>query len=155
MNTIADLIAKEEFFAGLDQSTLEFVAGCGRNVRFAAGDRILTEGEPADTFYLLRSGSVAITFYVPGQGGVIVDTIGAQDVLGWSWLFDPYRWQFDAEAREDVSAVAFDGVCLRTKCDGDPQLGYSLILRFARVMLKRLQSVRMRVLDIYGSGPLN
>ena len=152
MNTIADLIAKEEFFAGLDQSTLEFVAGCGRNVRFAAGDRILTEGEPADTFYLLRSGSVALSFFVPGRGATVIDTLGDGDVLGWSWLFPPYRWQFDAEARDDVAAVAFDGACLRTKCDSDARLGYALTQRFARVILGRLQSVRMRMIDVYGVG---
>jgi CRP-like cAMP-binding protein len=150
MKTIAELLAEQTFFQGLDQDRLNFVAGCGRNVHFADGDRILTQGEPADTFYVLRSGSVALSFYVPGRGGVIIDTINGGDVLGWSWLFEPYRWQFDAEAREDVAAVAFDGICLRTKCDDDAQLGYLLVQRFAKVMLARLQSVRMRMLDIYG-----
>jgi CRP-like cAMP-binding protein len=150
MNTIAELIAEESFFQGLDQDSLDFLAGCARNVHYAAGDRILTQGEPAHTFYVLRSGSVALSFYVPGRGGVIIDTLGDGDVLGWSWLFEPYTWQFDAEAREDVAAVAFDGVCLRTKCDADAHLGYLLVQRFAKVMLSRLQSVRMRMLDIYG-----
>jgi CRP-like cAMP-binding protein len=152
MKTIADLIAEQTFFQGLDQDSLNFVAGCGRNVHYAAGDRILTQGEPADTFYVLRSGSVALSFYVPGRGGVIIDTLQGGDVLGWSWLFEPYRWQFDAKAREDVAAVAFDGICLRTKCDADAHLGYLLVQRFAKVMLARLQSVRMRMLDIYGPG---
>jgi CRP/FNR family cyclic AMP-dependent transcriptional regulator len=152
MKTIAQLIAEQTFFHELDQDSLDFVAGCGRNVHYAAGDRILTQGEPAHTFYVLRSGSVALSFYVPGRGAVIVDTLGGGDVLGWSWLFAPYQWQFDAEARDDVAAVAFDGICLRTKCDSDAQLGYLLVQRFAKVMLARLQSVRMRMLDIYGTG---
>jgi CRP-like cAMP-binding protein len=152
MKTIADVIAEQTFFQGLDQDSLDFVAGCGRNVHYADGDRILTQGEPAQTFYLLRSGSVALSFYVPGRGATIIDTLGSGDVLGWSWLFEPYRWQFDAEAREDVAAVAFDGVCLRNKCDSDARLGYVLVQRFAKVMLTRLQSVRMRMLDIYGSS---
>jgi CRP-like cAMP-binding protein len=152
MKTIADLIAEESFFQGLDQSSLDFVAGCGRNVHFASGDRILTEGDPANTFYVLRGGRVALSFFVPERGSVVVDTLGGGDVLGWSWLFEPHRWQFDAEAEEDVSAVAFDGACLRTKCESDPRLGYVLAQRFARVMLERLQSVRMRMLDVYGAG---
>jgi CRP-like cAMP-binding protein len=152
MKTIADLIAEEELFQGLDKEALEFVAGCGSNVHFAPEDRILTEGESANTFYLLRSGSVALSFYVPGRGEVIIDTLGAGDVLGWSWLFAPYRWQFDAEARDDVAAVAFDGACLRTKCDSDNHLGYLLTQRFAKVILGRLQAVRLRVLDVYGAG---
>ena len=152
MKTIADLLAEHRFFQGLDQESLEFVAGCGENVHFAQGERILTEGEPANSFYLVRSGRVALGFFVPDRGTVVVDTLDEGEVLGWSWLFEPYRWQFDAEASEDVSAVAFDGVCLRTKCDSDPRLGYQLVQRFAQVMLERLQSVRMRMLDVYGAG---
>ena len=82
----------------------------------------------------------------------MIDTLGNGDVLGWSWLFEPYRWQFDAVARDDVAAVAFDGACLRTKCDSDARLGYMMTQRFARVILGRLQSVRLRVLDVYGAG---
>jgi CRP-like cAMP-binding protein len=152
MKTIADLIAEEGIFKGLDRAQLDFVAGCGSNVHFAPEAQILTEGEPANTFYLVRSGSVALSFFVPGRGQVVIDTLSEGDVLGWSWLFAPYRWQFDAVAREDVAAVAFDGACLRTKCDSDAQLGYALTQRFAKVILGRLQSVRLRVLDVYGAG---
>ncbi len=152
MKTIADLLAEHKFFADLDPQSLEFVAGCGKNVHFAPGERILTEGEPANTFYVLRSGSVALSFFVPGRAATVIDTLGDGDLLGWSWLFPPYRWQFDAEARDDVAAVAFDGTCLRTKCDSDARLGYALTQRFARVILGRLQSVRMRMIDVYGAG---
>ena len=152
MKTIADLLAEHKFFGELDPQSLEFVAGCGKNVHFAPGERILTEGEAANTFYVIRSGSVALSFPVPGRGATVIDTLGEGDVLGWSWLFPPYRWQFDAEAREEVAAVAFDGVCLRTKCESDARLGYLLTQRFARVILGRLQSVRMRMIDVYGAG---
>ena len=79
-----------------------------------------------------------------------MDTLHGGDVLGWSWLFEPYRWHFDADAVEPVSTVAFDASCLRTKCDTDPRLGYQLAQRFARVMLERLQAARLRLLDVYG-----
>ncbi len=152
MKTIAELIAEQRFFRGLDRDGLDLIAGCGRNVHFAPGERILTAGEPADAFYLLRSGRAALGFYVPERGTVVVDTLGQGDVLGWSWLFEPYRWQFDADALEPVSGVAFDARCLRDKCEADPRLGYLLTQGFARVMLGRLQSVRLRLLDVYGTG---
>ncbi|MGP8161129.1 MAG: cyclic nucleotide-binding domain-containing protein [Candidatus Dormibacteria bacterium] len=151
MNTIADLIAEHSFFSGLERADLEFVAGCGRNVRFTTGERILSEGDPANAFYVLRTGRVALGFLEPGSGNVIVDTLDGGEVLGWSWLFEPYVWHFDADAVEPVSAVAFDAVCLRTKCESDPRLGYRLTQEFARVMLDRLQSARLRMLDMYGA----
>jgi CRP/FNR family cyclic AMP-dependent transcriptional regulator len=150
MKLIADLLAEHEFFRGLDQPALDFVAGCGRNAHFDSGERMLSEGGPADVFYVIRGGKVVLGFFDADRGELVVDTLHGGDVLGWSWLFAPYRWHFDADAVEPVSAVAFDGPCLRAKCDSDPRLGYQLTQRFARVMLDRLQAARLRMLDVYG-----
>jgi CRP/FNR family transcriptional regulator, cyclic AMP receptor protein len=153
MKTIADLISEHAFFQGLPGTDLEFLAGCARNVHFEADARILVEGEPANEFYVLRSGKVVLGYFDPLRGDLVVDTLHGDDVLGWSWLFEPHRWHFDADCVEPVSAVAFDGPCLRTKCDSDPRLGYQLTRRFARVMLERLQATRLRLLDVYGPVP--
>ena len=83
----------------------------------------------------------------------MIETIDPGEVIGWSWLFEPYRWHFDAVAVEDVGAVAFDGECLRGKCQDDHELGHALMLRFGQVMIDRLQHTRMRLLDLYGSHP--
>ncbi|HVR13489.1 MAG TPA: hypothetical protein VMS41_06900, partial [Gaiellaceae bacterium] len=74
------------------------------------------------------------------------------EVLGWSWLFPPHRWHFDARALTAMRATAFDAACLRGKCDQDPKLGYDLMSRFAQVLIERLQWTRLRLLDIYGTS---
>ena len=38
-----------------------------------------------------------------------IDTIGMGELLGWSWLFPPYRWAFGAVAASPVEAFEFDG----------------------------------------------
>jgi CRP/FNR family transcriptional regulator, cyclic AMP receptor protein len=95
---------------------------------------------------------VTLETFVPGRGGLTVQTVDEGDVVGWSWLFPPYRWHFDARALDSVRAVAFDGACLRRKCDEDNSLGYELLGRFSPVMLERLQATRMQLLDVYGNG---
>lgn len=147
---IADLIGEAEVFEGLSGEDLDLIAGCATNVRFAAGDLLIEEGGHADTFFLLRTGRVGLEVHVPDGGALIVDTLGPGDVVGWSWLFPPYRWSFDARAVEDARAVAFDGACLRGKCDDDPRLGYALMQRFSRVIGSRLQATRLQLLDLYG-----
>ena len=82
----------------------------------------------------------------------MIETIEAGEVIGWSWLFPPYRWHFDARALTSVRATGFDGACLRAKCDDDPALGYDLMSRFAQVLIERLQWTRLRLLDVYGDG---
>ncbi len=80
----------------------------------------------------------------------MIATLGEGAVVGWSWLFPPYRWSFDARALELTRTVAFDGACLRGKCEADTTLGYELMQRFAAVMLDRLQATRLQLLDVYG-----
>ena len=148
---VAELVAAHPMFAGLPDDAIRLVGGCARNAAFGPGDLLLIEGQSADTFYLLRRGSVALEAYAPGAGSLVVETLRAGQVVGWSWLFPPYRCHFDARALEPVGAVALDGACLRQKAEADPALGYELVKRFSSVMLDRLQATRLRLLDLYGN----
>jgi len=150
METIAELLSDVPLFAGLEPAQLDLVAGCGSNVGFEEGEYLFREGGHADTFFLLRHGSVALELFTPPRGSLTIETLEAGEVVGWSWLFAPYSWHFDARATSLVRATAFDGVCLRGKCDDDPALGYALLSRFASVMIDRLQMTRIRLLDVYG-----
>jgi CRP-like cAMP-binding protein len=152
MKTLDAEVAGSPVFQSLSAAQLELIAGCGQNTGFEAGDYLFREGGQADTFYLLRHGRVQLEIFAPGRGAVTIQTVDEGDVVGWSWLFPPYRWHFDARALDSVRAVAFDGACLRGKCDDDHSLGYELLRRFSPVMLERLQATRMQLLDIYGNG---
>ncbi|MGE5407410.1 MAG: cyclic nucleotide-binding domain-containing protein [Syntrophothermus sp.] len=96
--SIEDLLAALPTFAGLPPEQLATIAGCGRTSRFAAGEEIAREGDPADTFYVIRRGRVALELAAPGRGPLTIGTLGEGAVLGWSWLFPPHRWSFDARA---------------------------------------------------------
>jgi CRP/FNR family transcriptional regulator, cyclic AMP receptor protein len=150
--SLEDVLADVPFLEGLAPDALALIAGCAGNVHFAAGESLFREGEAADTFCIVRHGSVALETFVPARGPVVIETIEAGEVIGWSWLFAPYRWHFDARALTAVRATAFDGACLRQKCDSDPALGYDLMGRFAQVLIERLQWTRLRLLDVYGNS---
>ena len=146
------MLADVPFLAGLRPDELALLAGCASNVHFDQGDVLFREGDPANAFYVVRHGTVALELHVPARGGMTIETIDAGEVIGWSWLFAPYRWHFDARALSRVRATAFDGECLRGKCEQDPALGYDLMKRFAQVLIERLQWTRLRLLDVYGDG---
>ena len=146
------ILAQHPFFKGLDQQKLQFIAGCALNVRFDEGKFLFREGEDANTFYVIRAGKVAIEIFSPKRGALTIQTLGEGDVLGWSWLFPPYRWHFDAKALELTRAISLDGKCLRDKCEEDHDLGYELMKRFSDVMIQRLQATRLQVLDLYAEN---
>ena len=133
---------------------LELLAGCAleRPLRRRAR-RSSARASAADAFYLVRHGSVALeTLRCRRAARSRSRRSRPARSLGWSWLFPPYRWHFDARALTPVRATAFDGACLRGKCDDDPALGYELMKRFAQVLIERLQWTRLRLLDVYGDG---
>lgn len=148
--TICDLLAEHPFFSDLPDTDLDLIAGCGRNVHFTTGQTIFEEGGDADVFFVIRQGRVALSVHSPQTGGVTIATVSDGDVLGWSWLFPPYRWHFDAHARTETRAVALDGACLRGKCEDDASLGYRLMRRFVQLTQQRLQETRLQLLDLYG-----
>lgn len=152
MEGLERIVREHRFFAGLDTRFVELVCGCAKNVRFDAGQYLFREGEPADEFYLLRAGHVALEVAAPGRPPVTIQTVGEGDIAGLSWLIPPYRWQFDARAVEPSRALALDGACLRAKCEADHDLGYELMKRVMPVVVERLQAARLQLLDVYGAA---
>ena len=150
---IAQLVAQHPVLADLPGNVAALVTGCARNIAVPEGNRLLVEGEPADTLYLLRRGRVSLEVRAPGRGSLIIEVLGPGEALGWSWLFPPYRWRFDARAIEPVGAIAVDASCFRAKLKSDPVFGYALLTRFASIVLDRLQATRVRLLDLYGNVP--
>jgi CRP/FNR family transcriptional regulator, cyclic AMP receptor protein len=150
MRTIEQLISEVPLFEGLADSDLEVIAGCGTNVSFEADDVLFREGDPASTFYVVRHGRVALQIPLTNAPAITITTVEPGEVVGWSWLFPPHRDRFDAVALTAVRATAFDGECLRGKCERDAKLGYALMSRFAQVLIERLQWTRLQLLDVYG-----
>ncbi len=143
------IIGEHRFFAGLDERFRALVCGCAKNVRFDAGQHLFHEGGPAEQFYLLRHGRVALQITSPGRGAVTFQTVGEGEIVGVSWLIPPYRWTFDAKALELTRAIAMDATCLRQKCEADHDLGYDMMKRFLPGLIERVHAARMQLLDMY------
>lgn len=153
MQRLDELLAEVPAFQGMAQAHLELIAGCAANRVFADGEHLMREGDPADTFFVIRTGAVALSTYVPQRGALLIETLHSRDLVGWSWLVPPYRVSFDVTSNGTTHAIAFDGGCLRGKCAADPVLGYDLLRRFADVLVERLQATRLRLIDVYGHVP--
>ena len=148
---IGQLLSEHPFFAGLDEEVVALLVGCAEIAHFRAGDVLFRSGAPADRFFVVRSGRVALELTAPGRAPLVVETADAGEVVGWSWLVPPYQWFCDGLAVEETSVVALDGGCLRGKCATDPSLGFQLLSRVTHVMYARLQATRVRLLDLYGT----
>lgn len=138
-------VAFHPFLAGMSRTQLALLTDCAMPVHFKTGQSIFREGEMANRFYLIETGKVVLESSDEPENSVIIETIGAGDLLGWSWMFPPYAWRFTARAVEPTSAIFFYGTIMREYCERDPSLGYELFKRIAPVMIKRMQNAREKI----------
>lgn len=125
-------------------------------ISLPAALRIFEEGGEADRFWIIRSGTVALDVHEPGRGTAVVETLGEGELLGWSWLFEPYQWHLGAQTRAPVTAYEFDARQVRDAIDADCAFGLALTRCVAAVAIgRRLRAARIRLLDLYGppGGP--
>jgi CRP-like cAMP-binding protein len=120
-----------------------------REVNFPENARIFTEGARAESFWIVRSGTVTLEIPVAGRRAATVESLGPGELVGWSWLFPPYTWQLSAQAMTPVRAYEFDGGAVRMLMDADPAFGSALGHWVGRVLALRLQQTRTRLLELY------
>jgi len=152
LSLVERIISIHPFLEGVSPHHLRLLSDCAIRENFAANELIFREGDPANRFYLLQRGRVALESYTLSRGRVRIQSIGAGEVLGWSWLFPPYIWHFDARALEPTDAVFIYGIPLREECESDHELGYHLMKRMAAVMMNRLQAARRQLLKLPMTG---
>jgi|SRR5687767_5435741 len=147
---LAAALRAHPFLHGFPEQYLPTLVECAMEVGFASGEQIFREGDMANRFYLIESGRVQLETHIRDHGDVPIQAIGAGDVLGWSWLFPPYYWHFDARALEPVRAIFLYGSRLLVHCETDRNFGYELMKRTAAVLIQRLNSTRRELLKARG-----
>ena len=147
--TMATRVSLHPFLAGMNRTQLTLLMDCAISIRFQPGDIILREGNRADRFFLIETGKVVLESGKDHGDPVVVDTIGAGDLLGWSWMFPPYTWQFTARAVAPTRVIFFAGSVLREYCERDHSLGYELLKRITAVMNRRMQNARQKMLGVH------
>ena len=144
---IAEYLRSHTIFSDLDPAHIEVLASHAREQMFNSGDLLFRQDEPAESFYILLAGSIQVE--VPSIIGpaLIVQSLGADDVLGWSWLIPPYKWTFEAKADHESKVLIFDGKALLAYCEKHSDFGYVLMKHFAGLMSQRLHAARIKMMD--------
>jgi CRP-like cAMP-binding protein len=139
------LLRRAPLLADLDETSLEALARYGDVALYRADVLLGVEGAPADRFFVVLDGAVALEMREPGHPAFSVEVLGAGEVVGWSWLVPPYRWHFDVRTVVPVRAVAIEAEALRVAMTSDEHLASALLRRFTTVLIDRLQVTRRRL----------
>jgi CRP/FNR family transcriptional regulator, cyclic AMP receptor protein len=151
MTTVAATLAAQPLFTGMSVDHLAAIERCVlQHDWMDEGTILFREGRVADRFFVLSSGTVSLSLHTPHKGPLVIETVHGPDVVGWSWLFPPSEWHYDAVVTEEAEVVVVDGVRLQDLIRTDPELGLDLMTRFAGLIHRRLTAARLRLLDLYG-----
>jgi len=140
-------LAGHQFLRGMPTEHLAFLAGVTSLVTVPAGHRFFDVGSVAKHFWLIRAGQVAIDVRAPGDGRAVIQTLGRGEMIGVSWFFPPFLWQFGAVAVQPAELFECDAAAVRGRCDTDPGFGYEFTRRMIVVVAARLQATRVRLLS--------
>jgi CRP/FNR family transcriptional regulator, cyclic AMP receptor protein len=147
------VLGAQPFLRGMPSAQLATLAELCEHVSIPSRKRLFDEGAQADRFWIIDAGQVMLDASVPGQGRVIIETLGRGDVIGLSWMLPPYQWRFGAVATQPTQAFVFDARAVRAACELDPLLGYELSRRFSAVVVNRLQATRARLIEACSRPP--
>lgn len=139
-----------DFFKELSPRLIDVLLKDAFEINFQSGQFIFHRDEPADHFYIVLRGRVAVGIYPEKQGPKKIQTIGEGELLGWSWIIPPHRWRFDAMAQVPTRLLVLEGKRVRVECEKDRELGHEILKRVTYALAGRLEGARLQLLDLYG-----
>ena len=145
--SITEYLSAHEFFSEFSDDDLKFLCECSSMREIKKGQILFRQGEHADKFYVVRSGRISIQMPAIMGPTLEIQAVEEDQVLGWSWLISPYKWNFQTKAEEDSELLQFDGVAILARCEQEPKFGYELLKKFAGLMSVRLNAARQKMMD--------
>lgn len=149
METLKQYLRNHPFLKDVSPQIIDKLLPFAFTIDFENGEFICRRGEDAEKFYLIEHGKIVVGITSEHYSAVHIQTLTPGNVLGWSWLVPPYKWEFDAQATEFTHTIAVDGQSLRAELDADHDLGYEILNRFIRVIGKRVKAAHVQFWDIY------
>jgi CRP/FNR family cyclic AMP-dependent transcriptional regulator len=150
-----------ELLAGLPDADVQRVLGRCRRRRFAKGEVLFHEGDPADSLHIVVKGRVAVRISTSLGSTATIDFIGAGDVVGEQALLPPVapRGATAAalEPTETMALAASDFAAVRTEHPTVDAVLLSIVVRRHRALGARLaealyvgaeQRVLRRLVDV-------
>jgi CRP/FNR family cyclic AMP-dependent transcriptional regulator len=153
MEKIENIIKEHFFFRDLNNEQVNTLAKCASFEIIDPDKYILTVKEEAKNFYLILEGSVSLQVFSHERGTINLEVIQEGEFLGWSWLFSPYKWRFDAKTNEKTKFLCFDAKILKNEMAKDPELGFKIHKLFSQLIIERLQALRFKFLDVLEKYP--
>lgn len=128
---------KAPIFSVLDNNQLNEVMDRINRRRYKKGQILFFDGDVSDKFYIINKGKIKIFKYTKEGKEQILYILSEGDFIGYLSLLKKGKFDFNAEALEDVS------VCLLTKDEFD-----DIVKKTPEISLRILESLHDRLVGL-------
>ena len=107
-------------------------------LKFDKDEILFKEGEPADRFYMLRSGNVLLEQRISVKVTACVGAVKPGFSFGWSAMVDNGVYTTEAVCIEPSEIYSFKRDKINNLFEQDPKMGFLLYQRLLEIIKKRL-----------------
>ncbi|MFC1922503.1 Crp/Fnr family transcriptional regulator [Chloroflexota bacterium] len=142
-----EVIRRYPYFSGMSMERINLLANIAEEIEYEQDQYFHHEGEAIDKVYIIVKGEVSLVTSLPQQDKeVVINTLGAGDVFGWTSLLPPHTAGSGAKSVTNCNLVEFSASELRSKFEEDFQFGYLMMTKIAQIIRERLDSVVIETL---------
>lgn len=122
-----------------------FLTGYGTFVRTKEGERLITEGQPQDSLYLVLSGTLHVTSNVDGRA-VLLASLKEGETLGEINIFDPTKASANVTSRGDCLIWKLTRQDLDSIFEADPLVANLVLKGLLKQVSSRVRAMNEKLL---------
>lgn len=139
-----DIYKKHPFLHDLEDPYIYKIISISNITGINKGEYFIKSGEYAKYFYLLISGLVEVRYE-----DISIQIIETGDVVGWSFLIYPYKWNFDVVTLKDSILIQIDSDKFKELLDNDKIFKGIMYEKFFLIVANRLKNTRLKLVLLY------
>jgi CRP/FNR family transcriptional regulator, cyclic AMP receptor protein len=134
MTTTTEALRAIPLFSGMSDRSIEIIAEIVSDARFPAGASLVKEGEPGESFMIIREGAATVD-----QGGRRLRDLGAGDFLGEIALIDGGPRTASVTVSDPVTALVIDRAGFQRLMSEFPVIRFDLVSALTQRLRQRGQ----------------
>ncbi len=142
LSIFADRLKHAELFEDISSVHLFAIAEFCREITYREGDKVFSEGEPAETMLIVERGKIALEKRVQigrhsTPRNATIDYVGPGQMAGFSTIASPHVYTTSAVCIEPTRIIAIDGSNLYEYLELHPEVGLHVLHRTVTVVGQR------------------
>jgi CRP/FNR family cyclic AMP-dependent transcriptional regulator len=152
LENLFHMMRRMPIFAGLSDSTLALIIDQSATIKVQAGDHFFLEGEPASSFFVIKSGAVLVEKDWRGTP-IKLRRLGIGDCIGEMSIIDLMGRSASVRAETDCQAIEIPRTTLTILYKQDLEQYAIIMMNMGREVSRRLRSASERLFAIEQTTP--